>query len=115
MQFVRCVYSGDAELKDDIAKAISSAVAVAFGKPEAVVFVQVTHDNSLLFGGSRDPCAMIEIQSIGGALESIIGPITDILESVGGVLPARVFVSLNNHYTADEWGLHGVLISKLHH
>jgi hypothetical protein len=115
MPFVRCVYSGDAEMRDDIATAISSAISAGMNKPEAVVFVQVTHDSSILFGGSREPCAMVEIQSIGGSLDNVVGPISDIFESVGGVLRARVFISLNNSFTADTWGSHGNLLSKLHH
>jgi phenylpyruvate tautomerase PptA (4-oxalocrotonate tautomerase family) len=107
MPFLKCVYSGDIEMRDDILKALSSALAEGLGKPEAVCFVQVEHSTGLMFSGSKEPCAMINIQSIGGNFEPIVRPITDILVSIGGVLQSRVFINFSN-FEMNAWGVDGV-------
>uniref|UniRef100_A0A915CXU6 L-dopachrome isomerase n=1 Tax=Ditylenchus dipsaci TaxID=166011 RepID=A0A915CXU6_9BILA len=48
-----------------VAKA-SALVAKTVGKPESYVAVFVKPDSPASFGGSQEPCAFIELQSIGG-------------------------------------------------
>lgn len=71
--------------------------------------VHVIHDDSLLFGGSKEPAGMIQIEAIGGEITNAITPLTEILSSIGGVLPSRVFINYQT-YTADNWTTHGVTV-----
>jgi phenylpyruvate tautomerase len=111
MAFVRCFYSGDESLKDDILKALSSATAEGIGKPEATVMVQVDYTSSLMFRGSKQPCAMIHIEAVGGSLEDMVDPITDILTSIGGVLQDRVYINFQS-YDTQNWGANGITVAK---
>jgi hypothetical protein len=40
--------------------------------------VYVEHADFLMFGGSSDPCAMIQIESIGGDASTLMGPLTEV-------------------------------------
>jgi hypothetical protein len=40
--------------------------------------VHVEHADFLMFGGSSDPCAMIQIESIGGDASTLMGPLTEV-------------------------------------
>ncbi len=43
----------------------STAVASLLGKPERYVMVSLEHNPAMLFGGSDDPLAYLELKSIG--------------------------------------------------
>lgn len=75
------------------------------------MMVDVIHNESLLFAGSKEPSAMIQIQSIGGNFESVITPVNEILTSVGGILPSRIFINFQD-FTSDNWCTHGVTVKK---
>jgi phenylpyruvate tautomerase PptA (4-oxalocrotonate tautomerase family) len=77
------------------------------------MMVQVVHDESLFFAGSKEPCAMVQIQSIGGNFEPLIAPLSEILISVGGILPSRIFMNFQE-FTSDNWSTHGVTVKKFH-
>mmetsp|Transcript_16327 Transcript_16327/g.24605 ORF Transcript_16327/g.24605 Transcript_16327/m.24605 type:complete len:119 (-) Transcript_16327:131-487(-) len=111
MPFIRCVYSGDVKAKDDIMVALSSALSAALHKPEAVVMCHVEHTSSLCFGGSTEPCCMIQIESVGGDFESLITPFSDVMSSIGGVLPNRIFMNFRD-VSADNWSIHGVTVAQ---
>lgn len=78
MPFIRCVFSGDPSLKLKLMASLSKALATSMGKPEAVVMCHVEHSSSLMFGGSVDPAAMINVESIGSDLVSIIPTLTEV-------------------------------------
>jgi hypothetical protein len=48
------------------------------GKPEAVVMCHVEHSDSLMFGGSVEPASMIQVESIGCDLATIIPSLTEV-------------------------------------
>lgn len=105
MPYVRCVYSGDPEKQEELARSLSAAVASALSKPEMYVCVEVIHSSNLLFGGSKDPAAMIEVSSVGGSITAVIGPVTEAV-SKANVSPQRVFVNFQV-YTGANWGMNG--------
>ncbi len=43
----------------------SSATAAMLGKPESYVMVQVLAGEAMMFGGNMDPCALLELKSLG--------------------------------------------------
>lgn len=73
MPFVKVIYNCDGSfneaevstLNDELAAEISRVISTALGKPEAYVCVSVDRNPHLLFGGTKDPAAMISVQSIG--------------------------------------------------
>lgn len=81
MPFIRCVYSGNVEAKGRIMAALSRAIAESMGKSEAVVMCHVEHSSSLMFGGSTEPASMIQVESIGSDLSTIIAPLTEVCVS----------------------------------
>jgi phenylpyruvate tautomerase PptA (4-oxalocrotonate tautomerase family) len=103
MPFLKCVYSGDQAAAGKIAAALSQLAAAGLGKPEMYVAVQVDHSSTLLFGGSTEPAAVINVESIGGTLASIIAPITEAVASHGGVKPDRIFVNFSS-FDRSNWG-----------
>lgn len=96
MPFVRCVFSGDEAKKGEIAKALSSHTSIALKKPEQYVCVHVEYTECLLFGGSSDPCCFIQIESIGGSLSDLVGPLTAVMADVAGIPSNRVFMNFTN-------------------
>jgi len=78
MPFIRCVFSGDPAAKLRIMASLSKAIAVSMGKSEAVVMCHVEHSSSLMFGGSVDPASMIQVESIGCDLATIIPSLTEV-------------------------------------
>jgi len=55
----------DAEKKQALAAAGSRAVADMLGKPERYVMVSVEENPAMLFAGSDEPLAYLELKSIG--------------------------------------------------
>jgi len=55
------------KLKDkrDIAEKASLTIANILGKPESYVMVQVEDKQCLIFAGEHDPCALLELKSLG--------------------------------------------------
>jgi hypothetical protein len=78
MPFIRCVYSGSPAVRDSVLRALSRAVAKSMGKDEAVVMCHVEHSSSLLYGGSAAPASMIQVESIGSDLSTIIASLTEV-------------------------------------
>ena len=78
MPFIRCVYSGNVANVKNIMTSLSRAIAKSMGKDEAVVMCHVEHSTTLMFGGSMEPASMIQIESIGSDLSTIIAPLTEV-------------------------------------
>jgi len=51
--------------KQSIAEKASLTVANILGKPERYVMVHVEDEQCLIFGGENDPCALLELKSLG--------------------------------------------------
>jgi len=51
--------------KKDIAEKASLTIANILGKPESYVMVQVEDEQCLIFAGEHDPCALLELKSLG--------------------------------------------------
>lgn len=50
---------------DELLGQLSAAVAGLLGKPETYVMVSLQHNPQMLFGGSSEPLAYLELKSIG--------------------------------------------------
>ena len=82
-----------------VAKGLSELLAGALGKPEGYVMCLVTPDAALVFGGSGDPVAYVELKSIGlgeSACKDLSGRLCAFLEDECGVPPERVYIEFKD-------------------
>uniref|UniRef100_A0A7S2XZL5 L-dopachrome isomerase n=1 Tax=Fibrocapsa japonica TaxID=94617 RepID=A0A7S2XZL5_9STRA len=111
MPFANIITNVDlsAEQKQEVLDAVTGAVCSTLGKPDAYMAVNLTVSSSMMFGKSTDPCAVVNVQSIGFGRSSnkgtICSEISDTLSSVG--IPAeRVYVNFAD-FSASDWGMGG--------
>ncbi|KAJ1386424.1 Tautomerase/MIF superfamily, partial [Ochromonadaceae sp. CCMP2298] len=109
MPFVKCIYSGDEGVKNELCRALSKAVAAALIKPEAYVCMHVECSDSIMFAGTLDPCSFITVHCMGGSLVSVVGPLTSALEEVAGVPSHRCFINFTR-FGPDCFALDGELL-----
>ena len=55
----------DVQAPDTLLKRLSAALAAATGKPESYVMTLLDSGVPMTFAGSEEPCAYVEIKSIG--------------------------------------------------
>ncbi len=82
-----------------VAAGLSTLLAGALGKPEGYVMCLVTPDAALVFGGSGDPAAYVELKSIGLAesgLKDLSATLCAFLEAECGVSPARTYIEFTD-------------------
>jgi len=106
MPFVKIVHSGDASKNGELAALISKVAASSLGKPEQYVCVDVTSNSNLLFGGSSEPAAMIQVQSIGGSCGKVCSNLTTAISQCLGIDQGRIFVNFQS-FSASEWAMNG--------
>ena len=72
---------------------------------------QIEHSTTLYFAGSFDPCAMVQIESIGGEANAVIGPLTKVIYEIASIPQDRVFANFQGSYTLTTWGINGSTFS----
>ena len=94
--------NADALLRD-----LSATLADQTGKPEAYVMTMLESDVPMTFAGSNDPCAFIEIRSI-GALKppSMTSAFSTLVHDKTGIALNRIYVAFDN-VNASDWGWNG--------
>uniref|UniRef100_A0A1I7YUU6 L-dopachrome isomerase n=1 Tax=Steinernema glaseri TaxID=37863 RepID=A0A1I7YUU6_9BILA len=79
-----------------VAKTISEHVAKCLKKPEAYVMVQLNPGKTMCFSGKTDPCALMQIRSIGAISKESNSAaavvLTKVLSEQLGVEPSRIFI-----------------------
>ena len=73
----------------------SAAVASMLGKPESYVMVSLRHNPSMLFGGSDEPLAYLELKSLGlprDRTAEFSATLCELVEKHLGVGAARTYV-----------------------
>ena len=82
--------------QSDVLKSASSLCASLLGKPESYVMCSLRSDVSMCFGGTEDPCAFVELVSlgsIGGEKNKTISQgICSFLQEKIGVPPNRCYI-----------------------
>ena len=80
---------------DQLAEQASSLTAELLGKPESYVMVSINSDASLIFAGTKDPCAHLILKSL-GLPESETGAYSEklcgFIEQQIGVPPSRTYI-----------------------
>jgi phenylpyruvate tautomerase len=99
----------DAERKHNLLKATSKMVAAELGKPEQYVMVSAETPVSMLFAGTEEPCAFLELRGI-GVPESKTGKLSQLLcglvESETGIRRDRVYINFAD-IRPSMWGWNG--------
>lgn len=87
----------------------STLVADQLDKPESYVMVRLAPAAAMLFGGSADPCAYLELKSIdlpADATADLSAALCGLMEDALGIPAARVYIEFVNA-PADYWGWDG--------
>lgn len=97
---------GTAESRADLLRAASAGMAELLGKPERACMVTLETGRDLLFAGSDDPAAFVELASLGlptDDTERLSAGLCDLLGEPLGVDPARIFIHFRD-MERHMWG-----------
>ncbi len=110
MPFLRIQTNVDlgSEARTTIAGTSSRLVSELLGKPESFVQVQVQDNQALVFGGSDEPNAFVELRSLGlpDDLNPLARRITESIEQQLGIASDRIFINFFDLPRA-EWAWNG--------
>ena len=97
----------DVQSPDTLLKKLSAALATATGKPESYVMTLLDSGVPMTFAGSEDPCAYVEIKSI-GALKppKMSDQFCDLIKSSLGIPKDRIYIAFDD-IKASNWGWNG--------
>mgnify|MGYP001985133289 CR=1 FL=1 len=98
----------DAEL-DNLLKKSSSLTAELLGKPEEFMMVALKDEVPMLFAGSADPTAFLELKSIGlnpDKTKTLSKALCELIESELEIPSERIYVKFNDAQRS-MWGWKG--------
>ena len=78
---------------------ISKGVATALSKPESYVMLSLESSPNMLFAGSNEPCATLELKSIGlaeSALPDLSKQLCGLIQTQLGVPPERIYIEFTD-------------------
>ena len=87
-------------------KQASADLATALGKPESYMMIQLEPAPDLIFGGTAEPAAYVELKSIGlpaDKTEQLSQNICSLIEQKLGVPPKRIYIEFASAAGA-MWG-----------
>ena len=97
------------ESRDLLLRAASSVVAAGTGKPERYVLVKIEDARPLLFAGSDEPAAFLEVKSIGfpsTGVKELTRTLSDLVTERLGVQGSRIYIVFEDIKGA-MWGHDG--------
>jgi len=87
------------ENKTLLAEAASLTVANILNKPESYVMVHIEDEQCLLFAGDPEPCALVELKSLGLAEETtgdLSDRLCDFIFTQTRIPPSRVYIEFSS-------------------
>ncbi|MEW8026212.1 MAG: phenylpyruvate tautomerase MIF-related protein [Candidatus Thiodiazotropha sp.] len=96
----------DQDRLDELLKHASETVAAILGKPERYVMISIEHNPQMLFAGSSDALAYLELKSIGlpdDQTRSISNALCQLMEQQLAVSPDRVYIEFSAA-ERHQWG-----------
>ena len=88
-------------------KKLSSALAAATGKPESYVMTLLESGVPMTFAGSEEPCAYVEIKSIGSlAPPAMTDHFCELIKASLGIEKDRIYIGFDD-VNASDWGWNG--------
>lgn len=92
---------------DALLEELSATLADQTGKPEAYVMTLLESDVPMTFAGSHEPCAFIEIRSIGALKPSAMSSaFCSLVNTKTGIPTNRIYVAFDD-VNASHWGWNG--------
>ena len=95
--------------KQQLAKKASSTVADILGKPESYVMVVVDDNQALIFAGSEEPAAYLELKSINlpeSETAQISSALCSLVNDQLGIDTGRTYIEFSNAQR-HMWGWNG--------
>jgi phenylpyruvate tautomerase PptA (4-oxalocrotonate tautomerase family) len=105
MPYLNIVTNQEVSDEQTLLKVASQTVALASGKPESYVMVELEHKTSMLFGGTDAPLAFLDYRALGlpsdrqSFSDALCQMITDQLGIDGG----RIYISMTDS-ERQNWG-----------
>ena len=99
----------DAATQQALAVSASQTVADLLGKPERYVMVSVGHNPAMLFGGSDEPLAYLELKSIGlpgSQTADLSRSLCDLLKEKLDLPADRIYIEFSDA-PRNMWGWNG--------
>lgn len=101
--------SSSADSTQAFLKKASKLVAQALSKPEDYVMVSLEPSNAMLFAGSAEPTAFLELRAIGLPIKKtneLSRLLCELVESEVGIPKERVFINFMD-FPPSMWGWNG--------
>ena len=92
-----------------VLKTASTLVSKLLGKPESYVMIALQPDTAMLFAGTDDPVAFLELKAVGlpvNKTKALSEALCTLIEDHLGVTPKRVYVKFIN-VKKGMWGWQG--------
>ena len=97
----------DVQAPDVLLKKLSAALASATGKPEAYVMTLLDSDVPMTFAGSNEPCAYVEIKSIGAlSPQEMSDHFCELIKATLDISKDRIYIGFED-VNASHWGWNG--------
>jgi len=97
----------DVQGSDALLKKLSAALASATGKPESYVMTLLDLGVPMTFAGSNDPCAYVEIKSIGVLTPPEMSDrFCELIKASLGIPKDRIYIGFDD-VSASHWGWNG--------
>ncbi|MGD8913978.1 MAG: phenylpyruvate tautomerase MIF-related protein [Candidatus Thiodiazotropha sp.] len=90
----------------ELLKHTSESVAAILGKPERYVMISIEHNPQMLFAGSDDALAYLELKSIGlpdDQTKQISNALCQLMEQQLAISPERVYIEFSAA-ERHQWG-----------
>lgn len=95
--------------RDALLKKASHAVAQQLGKPEAYMMVSLETEQPIMFAGTAEPAAFMDLKAIGlpaGKTAQLSALLCDLAKSDLGVAGERVYINFSD-VPPNLWGWNG--------
>ena len=99
----------DDSTAETLTRDASATVAELLGKPERYVMVSLEHNPHMLFGGSNEPLAYLELKSIGlpeSRTADLSGSLTELLNKALDLPAGRIYIEFTDA-PRHMWGWNG--------
>ena len=93
----------------ELAKAISQKAAEILGKPESYVMVTIDDQQTLIFAGTDEPAAYVELKSINlpeSETAQISSQLCELIHTETDIEPGRIYIEFSNAQR-HMWGWNG--------
>ena len=97
----------EVQAPDVLLKKLSAALASATGKPESYVMTLLDSGVPMTFAGSEEPCAYVEIKSIGSLTPPAMSDqFCELIKTSLGISKDRIYIKFDD-VNAPDWGWNG--------